>query len=138
MDRKNTYLRDAVKYGLIAGVTSLSICVIGMVALFAQRDLIAGVLTLGQVFLFAPTAVLAYLAARKVSNEYRGAALLNGFITGIVSAIPLVILIYLATNFNLRQFLPNVSPALIEILTFGLGPTARQPRVDDRLRLVRG
>ena len=63
---KITHLRDAINYGLIAGVISLSISVIGMVALFAERDLIAGVLTLGQVFLFAPTAVLAYLAARKV------------------------------------------------------------------------
>ncbi len=38
--------------GLIAGVVALSVSVIGMVTLLAQRYLIAGWLTLGQVILF--------------------------------------------------------------------------------------
>ena len=52
-------------------------------------------------------------------------------------AIPLVILIFLATTFDLRQFLPNVSPALIEILTFGLeDPLIGSLVLIDRLRCV--
>ena len=51
----------AVRYGLLAGVVSLSVSVIGMVELFAQRDLIAGVLTLGQVTLFLAPVGLSYV-----------------------------------------------------------------------------
>jgi branched-chain amino acid transport system permease protein len=122
MNQKRSNLRTAINYGLIAGVVSLSLCVIGMVELFDERYLIAGVLTLGQVFLFAPMAAAAYLSASKVGKDNRTKALLFGAVTGMIAALPLIILVILATNFDLRQFLPNVSPALIEILTFGLDP----------------
>ncbi|MBN1147901.1 MAG: hypothetical protein JXA78_11655 [Anaerolineales bacterium] len=114
--------RGIIKLGLIAGVVSLSFSVIGMVELFAKRDLVSGVLTLGQVFLFAPVATLSYVAARSASAENRNRALIYGLLAGAISSFPLIVLIFLATAFNLRQFLPNVSPALIGILAFSLGP----------------
>jgi len=112
--------REIINLGLIAGVVSLSFSAIGMVGLFASRDLITGVLSLGQVFLFAPPAIWGYLTARKSSD--RNSALFNGAIVGAVSSLLLLVLIFLATAFDLRQFLPNVSPALIELMTFGLPP----------------
>jgi len=117
-----TNITESLKLGLIASVVSLSLCVIGMVELFAQRDLIAGILTLGQVFLFAAPVALSYLAASKAPHDNRKVALLNGLLTGFASSLLLVVLIIVATNFDLRQFLPNVSPTLMNILTFGLGP----------------
>ena len=122
MNQKRTSIRIALNYGLIAGVVSLSLCVIGMVEVLDERFLIAGVLTLGQVFLFAPIAAAAYLSAAKVGKDNRTKGLLFGAVTGLIAALPLVVLVIFATNFDLRQFLPNVSPALIEILTFGRGP----------------
>ncbi|MFC1997919.1 branched-chain amino acid ABC transporter permease [Chloroflexota bacterium] len=122
MNEVKNNIQEAINYGLLAGLISLSVSVIGMVELFSKRDLIAGVLTLGQVFLFAAPVAFGYLIARKNPEESRGTTLLKGILTGTFAAIPLIILIFLATNFNLRQFLPNVSPTLIEILTFGLGP----------------
>ena len=92
-----------------------------MVELFSKRDLIADVLSLGQVFLFAAPVAFGYLIAKNSPEDKRGTTLLKGFLTGAFAAIPLIILTFLATSFDLRQFLPNVSPALIEILTFGLG-----------------
>lgn len=114
-------LRETINLGFIAGIASLCLGIIGMVALFAQRDLIAGVLTLGQVFLFAPPAALGYVAASKVPEGNRRDALLSGLVAGLTASLPLIVLILLATAFDLRQFLPNVSPALLEVLTFGLG-----------------
>ena len=111
-----------IKYGLLAGVIALSLSMIGMVARFAERDLIAGVLTLGQVILFLAPATLSYLAASKAPSGKNGIALLYGAITGFFAALPLIALIYLYTVIDLRQYFPNVSPTLMEILTFGQVP----------------
>ena len=117
-----TDFRIPLRYGLLAGVVSLSVSVIGMVELFGQRDLIAGVITLGQVILFAAPVTLSYMTASKAPSGRSGIALLYGFLTGFFAALPLFGLIWLNEAVNLPQFLPNVSPALMEILTFGQGP----------------
>ncbi len=121
MNLTKNNIQEAIKLGFLAGGISLSVSIIGMVELFSKRDLIDGVLSLGQVFLFAAPIAFGYLIAKKSPEDKPGTTLLKGFITGAFAAIPLIILIFLATNFDLRQFLPNVSPALVETLTFGLG-----------------
>jgi branched-chain amino acid transport system permease protein len=117
-------LRTPLRFGIIAGVVSVCASAIGLVVLFGERELIAGVITMGQVLIFAPTAALAYIAARDYTEGQRGIALLYGSLTGVISGIPSALLILLASAVDLRQFMPNVSPALIEILTFGLPPVA--------------
>ena len=79
-----------IKYGLLAGVIALSLSMIGMITLFGERDLIAGVLTLGQVILFLAPAALSYLAASKAPSGKNGFALLSGAITGFIAALPLI------------------------------------------------
>jgi branched-chain amino acid transport system permease protein len=114
-------LRIPLRMGLIAGGASLGLSAIGMVTLFGERELIANVLTLGQVLLLAAPVFLAFLSAGQIGEGKLGSALLSGAITGLIASIPLLILVVSATNLNLRQFLPNVSPALMELLTFGQG-----------------
>ena len=123
MSTNNQYgISLPIKYGLLAGAIALSLSMIGMVASFSERDLIAGVLTLGQVILFLAPAALSYLAASKAPSGKNGTALLYGAITGFFAALPLIALVYLGTVIDLRQYFPNVSPALMDILTFGQGP----------------
>jgi branched-chain amino acid transport system permease protein len=117
-------LRTPLRFGIIAGVISVCASAIGLVVLFGERELIAGLITMGQVLIFAPTAALAYIAARDHADGQRGIALLYGSLTGVISGIPSALLILLASAIDLRQFMPNVSPALIEILSFGLPPVA--------------
>ena len=114
-------LRSALRMGLIAGCLTLSVAAIGLVELFAQRALIAGVITMGQVLIFISPALMAYLTVRGLRAS-RPMIMLDGFIIGAVSALPSVGLIILATLFNLRQFMPGVSPTLVSILTLGQGP----------------
>ena len=121
---QNIQLRTRLRFGIIAGVVSVCASAIGLVVLFDERELIAGVITMGQVLIFAPTAALAYIVARDHAEGQRGIALLYGSLTGVISGIPSALLILLASAVNLRQFMPNVSPALIEILSFGLPPVA--------------
>jgi branched-chain amino acid transport system permease protein len=110
-------LRRSLNYGVLAGIISLCLCAIGMVELFGTRELIAGGLNVGYLLVFGPTVLLGYLVAQKSARKV-SSTLLSGLIVGFISAIPLVILVLLAINFDVRQFLPNVSPALIEMLTF--------------------
>ena len=115
-------LRKAINFGLIAGVISLFISVIGMTTLLSKRQLIAGVLTLGQLLIFLAPALLSYQAAEKSSKKSR--AILNSVVAGLAAAAPLALLILLESLFNLRQFFVNVSPDLIKIINFGQGTTA--------------
>ena len=95
-------LRKAINFGLIAGVISLFISVIGMTTLLSKRQLIAGVLTLGQLLIFLAPALLSYQAAEKSSKKSR--AILNSVVAGLAAATPLALLILLESLFNLRQF----------------------------------
>jgi len=115
-------LKTAIKQGLLAGLIVLSLSVIGLVALFGERYLITGVFTLGQIFLVLAPAALAYSLAAKASADEKGKSVLFGLIIGIFTAIPLILLIIIATSVDIRQFLSNVSPELISILTFDLDP----------------
>ncbi|MHB8777487.1 MAG: branched-chain amino acid ABC transporter permease [Anaerolineales bacterium] len=114
-------LRKAINLGLIAGFISLFISVIGLTALLSKRQLIAGILTLGQLLIFLATALLSYQAAEKSSKK--STAIFNSVIVGLVAAIPLAFLIVFESLFDLRQFFVNVSPDLIKIISFGQGTT---------------
>lgn len=120
-NKKSLRIIDAVQQGLLSGLIALSLSVIGLVALFGERDLISGVFTLGQLFLFAAPAAMAYTLAGKIQADKQGKILLYGLVIGAVTALPLIILIALATSFDIRQFLVNVSPDLIGHLTFHQG-----------------
>ncbi len=124
-DKKTIDFRQVINLGLLAGVTVLSLSVIGLAGLFGQRDLISGVFSLGQLFLFAAPAAIAYIAAEKASasKDSTTKIIVYGLVIGLITAIPLILLIVLATTFDLRQFLVSVSPALIEMLTFNQGPS---------------
>jgi branched-chain amino acid transport system permease protein len=120
MAKKPIQLKHAIQQGLLAGIIALSLSVIGLVPLFGERDLITGVFTLGQLFLYLAPAALAYTLAAKTSSE-TGKTLLQGLIIGVCTALPLILLIVVASAYDIRQFLVNVSPELIEMLTFHQG-----------------
>jgi branched-chain amino acid transport system permease protein len=118
-----TDLRPSLRSGLIAGVVSLLISAMGVAELFGERELIAGLLTLGQVIIMVPASLLAFMAVKKLDSDNSANALAHGFTVGFVASLPLVALIALANAVNLREFFPNVSPASINLLTFGQAPT---------------
>ncbi|MEE9617147.1 MAG: leucine/isoleucine/valine transporter permease subunit, partial [Anaerolineae bacterium] len=114
-----------VRLGLLAAVIALSLNLIGLVGTFAGRDIIGDVLSVGHIFLFGAAVGGGYLIARRNAGGPAGMTILGGLVVGLISGLPLVLLVIAGGVVNaegeilLRQFLPNVSPTLIEILTFG-------------------
>ena len=76
--------RPVLRHGLLAGVIALSLCAIGMVEAFNERQLISGVLTLGQVLLFSAPALVGYLSARENDRASKVALLIGGFIASLL------------------------------------------------------
>lgn len=121
MTKTNRFdLKTPINYGIIASVISLSVSIIGMVSLFANRYMVANFFTVGQLILFLAPVGIGYFIAEQ-SKEKHLTALLDGAIIGFINAIPLIILVFLDSQVDLRQFMPNVSPQLMEILTFNQG-----------------
>jgi branched-chain amino acid transport system permease protein len=118
-DTAHIDLRQPIRLGLLAGTVSLSVSMIGMVMLFAQRGLIADILSLGHLILFAAPVLMGYLAAKAAPVNRGWIGILYGLISGVLAALPTIVLVLLASTFNLRQFFFNVSPDLISFLTFG-------------------
>ncbi|HMT21647.1 MAG TPA: hypothetical protein PKE20_10450, partial [Promineifilum sp.] len=117
--------RRTIRIGLLVGVIVLLTCMVGMVEAFNERDLITGVLTLGQVLLFAPAIYAGYLAVGQSMTRGPAPALLRGLIAGLCVALPVIGLILVAGFWtNIREYFVNISPALIKTLTFGRGTVA--------------
>ena len=119
--KKSTTTKEIVNQGLLAGLIAVSLNVIGFIALLGERELITGWVSLGHVFLFASPLAFAYLMSKKMGAESKGKLLGVGFAIGAIASLPSIILIFIESATNIRQFLANVSPALVEMLTFGQG-----------------
>ncbi len=114
----------AIRFGLIAGAVALSVSAIGMVQTFDERDIITGILTLGQLLLFSAALIAGYFSWERSDEVSVGGAILRGGIAGVLTAVPVIALILLTQVWTtIRQSFVNISPALINILTFEQGPT---------------
>ncbi len=113
--------RRSIYVGLLFGAIALSVSAIGMVETFDEKDIITNVLSLGQLLLFITPVLAGYVVARSKEGELKaGPAIANGLIAGFMVALPLVGLVILSILWpGIRSALVNVSPELIEVLTFG-------------------
>lgn len=120
MARKTIFSwKQVIQNGLIAGTISILVSLIGMVAAFAQRDIIFGAITMGQIFFLAPIFVFGYLTAKQAGNQPKIRLALFGLLTGLSGAALMVVFVLIGQAVNLRAVLINASPALYRILLFG-------------------
>jgi branched-chain amino acid transport system permease protein len=112
--------RNLVRMGLLAGVFTLYTAIIGMLETFSEREIIRDVVTLGQLLLvIAPLAAGLLVARRAHSTNQRPLSLLfAGGIVGVIASLPLLVLIFLGNQLDLRPILVNITRDLMEILTF--------------------
>jgi branched-chain amino acid transport system permease protein len=112
----------SVRTGLLLGVAVLYTSVIGMVVSFDGRQIVSGVLTLGQVLVFAPAIAAGFLvtrAAQKAETAAKQQTLLLGTLAGLVTAVPILALMLLTELIDVRAMFVNVSPALRSIIVLG-------------------
>ncbi len=113
--------RSAFKAGLIGSVVVYHVSLVGMVEAFSRREVIEGVVSMGQLLLFLAVMFTGYLTVRRivpsVVNYFLGGALAGG-----VMGLALALLAVAIKPLHLRAVLANASPALVEIITFGKGP----------------
>jgi len=113
--------QQGIRIGWIGGVVALLIALIGMVEMFNRRDIISGVISMGLMSVLLVMVFAGYLAARRTTRPGRFAVLLNSFLAGLVTGIPLAVLVILGNLVNLRLIFINASPTLYALLTFKQG-----------------
>jgi branched-chain amino acid transport system permease protein len=121
MTKLKSFWHHGIRVGLIGAVTALLLSLIGMVEAFSQRDIIAGIISMGHTLLLVVAIFIAYISAKQTALSESGWLLVNSVASGLIIAGSLVLLIFLGTWINLRSIFINASPALYNLLTFGFG-----------------
>ena len=109
----------ALQIGLIGGIAAIHVSLVGMVEEFAKRDIVAGVIEMGQTLLLITLLVAGYFTARRSLSTEARTRVLEGGLAGATVGFLLWVLVQLIEPLDLRTIFLNASPALVEILTFG-------------------
>ncbi|MCL5429569.1 MAG: leucine/isoleucine/valine transporter permease subunit [Chloroflexi bacterium] len=110
--------KGLLRIGLIGGLMAVLVSIIGMVETFHGRDIVGGVITMGQTVLAGAIFVSSSIAASRNSSHSRLSQILGAVVSGLLATATLGILIWFSQLVNLRPIFVNISPSLIRILTF--------------------
>jgi branched-chain amino acid transport system permease protein len=115
-----------VKSGLLAGGVGVFLSLVGLVEASGGRDIIEGVLSMGQILLLLAFVYGAYRATSGAETERDAEAprlwiLASGAIAGLLTSVMLAILVLVGNIIDLRTVFIKASPALYDLLTLGLG-----------------
>ncbi len=128
---RDLHLVAAAKLGAIGGIAAVLVSATGMLEAFSGRNIVAPVVTLGYVLLSVVPFAFGYGAGRPpevrqgVEAARPGAAnLVAGAIAGLITGAILCAFLILVTAYDVRSVLTNVSPGLLDLLTFNKGTAA--------------
>jgi branched-chain amino acid transport system permease protein len=119
-------LSPAIRMGLIGGIITLLICLIGIVETSMVRAVIYPFLSMGQTLLLLAYLLFCSMAVRRmlaVSKDAlpRWLLVAGGALAGLLISVFLAALVLVGNWINLRSVLIRASPPLYDLLTFGLG-----------------
>jgi len=120
MKSESSYWVKTLQNGLVGGGISLLLGVVGLVLAFGKSYVIAGVITMGEIFVLAPFLFEAYQSVRKSPSNKPGTLLLVGGLSALVGGAILAAFILIGEAINYRAVLVNVSPDLFALWTFHL------------------
>ena len=118
MSTQSLNWRPLIRIGLIAGGVALYTALIGMLVAFDEREVVRNSFTLGLLLLVAPAALAGWLNGRQTDRGAPLRLLLRGLVTGLVTSLPLLALLWLNTSLDFRSVLINVNRDLIRLLSF--------------------
>jgi branched-chain amino acid transport system permease protein len=121
----NNRWSPVIQVGLIGGVVAIYLALVGILTALANRMIITGVISLGEIILLAVFIIFGYTAAQRAAAKQAkppiARCLLSGAIAGLIISLSLSALVVIAPAINLRSMFINASPELFQLLTFGLG-----------------
>ncbi len=110
-----------VQHGLIAGVIMAFIAAIGLLHSFDGRQIINPILSLGYLMIFSVPFVAGYLLVSKGGAATATRIAAAGGAGLVASLFPAGLATLVENIPTLRGNFPNLSPAMVDILTFGEG-----------------
>ena len=119
MTKARALWENGLKIGVIGGVAAVIISLVGMVESFNQRDIIAEVVTMGQVLLMVVGIMMGYIAAKRTEQTDPVMHGINAIVASLVIGSALALLVVVGDLINLRSVLVNASPVLYKLLTLG-------------------
>jgi branched-chain amino acid transport system permease protein len=120
MNIESSIWKKVVQTGLIGGVISLLLGLVGMALAFGKTYLISGVITMGQVLVLAPFLFEGYSLVRHTPSKNPLTLLAVGGLTGLVGGAVLAVVVGIGQVVDFRTVLINASPDLIALWTFNL------------------
>ena len=113
-------LQRAVRIGLVFGVVAVYLAIVGLLLMFHGRWIIVDVLSLGHATLIAIGLGAGIAVARGAVGRVTPQILVHSLIAGaIAGGLPAVLVVAMQV-LDLRSIFISLSPALSEMLTFGL------------------
>jgi branched-chain amino acid transport system permease protein len=116
-----TLWKHGVKTGLLSGLITVILSLMGMVEAFSQRQIVSGILSMDYTLLGTMVAFMGYVAAKRTTSAYPLWVVINSLTCGFVTAGMLMLLLVIGDMINLRAVFVNASPTLYQILSFGYG-----------------
>ncbi len=113
---------NVIKVGLLGGLIAVYLSLVGIITALANRPIVTGFITLGQIIILAVYLYFGYTAVQRISDQHGKAplvaSLLSGALVGLIISLSLALMIWIAPRINLRSMFINASPDLFKILTF--------------------
>src|SRR4030043_1352364 len=108
--------KKAINSGLISGIISILVPLVGMVESFEETSVVRGVFTLADIILFAPLIMLTFSVLRSAANYSKKVMFGISAVIGLLTGTLLSLLILLGQVIDMRVMFVNASPVLFNYL----------------------
>jgi len=115
----------AIRFGLLGGIVTLLMCLIGIVESSNSRAMIYPILSLGQTLVLLAYVLFVTFAVRRMAAGSGGTIprlrlIAGGAVTGLLISAFLTVLVLFGTWIDLRSVFLRATPTLFNLLTLGL------------------